>query len=840
MNKVFLSHSSNDKKYVQYIAEQFGRDYCVYDSMCFEAGMKNIDEIFREMDNTSIFVVFLSDSALNSEWVQKELSIADERLNHDSKKLSQIFPIIIDPVIDHADSRIPDFLKKGFTSYNLRVIASNKVAYRKIKAQQIKYLLDNRLCTVDDLDCFYGREQEIANFKKRFDTGDGFNCIIASGLTRIGRKSYLLHALKKSRIIEDYYAPPTISLRNMSTIEDLIVKLSEIGFGTYSLENVTTLPDMDAKIDALVKSLETVQNYKEQVTIYDDGVLISRSGDIAYWFEKALRRIRKEVTLLIASRFRLNFSALRNNPHIFFQELSTLPYNEWNGLMRVYGKTLGLELTSDDRSYFKDILTGYPPQVRYCVELVKDTSIEEVKKKPHILVETFSSKILEMLETIIPTENQTDAYGLLSFMSAYGIVPTELLHSVLELSKGYQNAFTYLKNATICRYLGVSNEYIEVNPVISDYIQRNRIELPKDIKELLSSRLSDFNGRIMSENATTSEDYENIKYYLKSNIIEGKDIPERFMYSSVYLSSIYELYNRQKYLQVISIVEKLKDSRAFFRYDLPAQIRIQEFYCRALARQTDQRFYEEVEFFKNDATKNLVEYEFLRGFMFRHKSEYGKALDRYKRVLEMQPHHRSAMREIVIVYRGLYDYESAYEYAKSNYINEPENPFHIQPFFEILVRKSAKNGTSEENEYIQQMLSTITRLHSTKPITTYYEMHAQHATYIENDSQRALGLLEEGKIKFPDSSYVVRTLFDCSEYFDNLNKMSESLQALEKMSEDNKSIKTALKIRTALFYAHQRKPKDFISNYINGIDAFDSVAKERLQKKVDAIFAHSK
>lgn len=119
-------------------------------------------------------------------------------------------------------------------------------------------------------------------------------------------------------------------------------------------------------------------------------------------------------------------------------------------------------------------------------------------------------------------------------------------------------------------------------------------------------------------------------------------------------------------------------------------------------------------------------------------------------------------------------------------------------------------------------------------------MHAQYATYIENDAQRALGLLEEGKIKFPDSSYVVRTLFDCSEYFGNLNKMSESLQALEKMSEDNKSIKTTLKIRTALFYAHQRKPKDFISNYINGIDAFDSVAKERLQKKVDAIFAHSK
>lgn len=839
MNKVFLSHSSHDKDYVEYIANQFGRDYCVYDSMCFEAGMKNIDEIFREMNNTSIFVIFISNSALESDWVQKELSIADERLNHDSQKLSQIFPIIIDPTISHEDTRIPDFLRKGFKSYNLRVITSNKVAYRKIKAQQVKFLLDNRLRTVDDLDCFYGREQEITNFKKRFDTGDGFNCIIAGGLTGIGRRSYLLHSLKKSRIIEDYYTPPVISLEKMSTIEDLIAKLSEIGFGTYSLEDVTRLPDMDAKIDALVTSLKAVQSYKEQVIIYDDGVLVLRSRELAYWFEKAIRCIRKEVTLLIASRYQLSFSVLKNNPHIFFQELSALPYNEWNGLMRVYGKTLGLDLTSEDRAYFKDILTGYPPQVRYCVERMKETSVEDVKQKPHILVETFSPKILEMLETLIPAENQTDAYGLLSFMSAYGIVPTELLLSVLELSEGYKNAFLYLKNSTICRYLGVSNEYIEVNPVISDYIQRNRIDLPKDIRELLSSRLADFNSHIMSEDATTAEDYENIKYYLKSNIIDGKEIPERFMYSTVYLASIYELYNRQKYSQVISIVEKLKESNAFFRYDLPAQIRIQEFYCRALARQTDPSFYNEVEFFKNEVTKNLVEYDFLRGFMYRHKSEYGKALDRYKRVLAMQPHHRSAMREIVIVYRGLYDYESAYEYAKLNYINEPENPFHIQPFFEILVRKSAKNRTTEEDDFIQQMLNTIIRLHGTKPVTTYYEMLAQYATYIEEDESRALGLLEEGREKFPDSSYIVRTLFDCSEYFNNLDKMQDALSVLKTMSRDNNSIKTAYQIRTALLYAHQHKPMDIISNYINNIEAFNPTAKQRLQKKVDIIFAHA-
>lgn len=57
MHKIFLSHSSKDKSYVSDIAGYFGSDRCVYDSMCFEAGMKNLDEIFREMDKL-VFLLF--------------------------------------------------------------------------------------------------------------------------------------------------------------------------------------------------------------------------------------------------------------------------------------------------------------------------------------------------------------------------------------------------------------------------------------------------------------------------------------------------------------------------------------------------------------------------------------------------------------------------------------------------------------------------------------------------------------------------------------------------------------------------------------------------------------
>ena len=63
MEKIFLSHSSADKPFVETIAKKFGKDVCVYDKICFEAGMKNLDEIFKGLDHTGIFVLFISDSS---------------------------------------------------------------------------------------------------------------------------------------------------------------------------------------------------------------------------------------------------------------------------------------------------------------------------------------------------------------------------------------------------------------------------------------------------------------------------------------------------------------------------------------------------------------------------------------------------------------------------------------------------------------------------------------------------------------------------------------------------------------------------------------------------------
>ena len=129
MSRIFLSHSSQDKPFVEPIADLLGKYNCVYDKYTFEIGMQTMEEILSNMVESDIFVYFISDAALKSKWVESELNNAHKLIGTLSNKLAQIFPIIIDPSISHADDRIAPFLREG---YNLQRVENYKLAYRKI------------------------------------------------------------------------------------------------------------------------------------------------------------------------------------------------------------------------------------------------------------------------------------------------------------------------------------------------------------------------------------------------------------------------------------------------------------------------------------------------------------------------------------------------------------------------------------------------------------------------------------------------------------------------------------------------------------------------------------
>lgn len=202
LGKVFLSHKSEDKDFVRYVAEKIGIDRCHYDEYTFEDGMNTLDEIMSALDSTDLFVLFISDKALDSKWVKRERVRAKKLL--DQGKIKQIYPIIIDsnPAITYADERIPSWMRE---QYVIRRITSPKIAVQKIKARLVELTWEIAPNLKNQQTYFFGRNSEIEAFEQRRANLDKpeMVCCVASGFEGIGRKRFMDHCLKKSHILRE-------------------------------------------------------------------------------------------------------------------------------------------------------------------------------------------------------------------------------------------------------------------------------------------------------------------------------------------------------------------------------------------------------------------------------------------------------------------------------------------------------------------------------------------------------------------------------------------------------------------------------------------------------------
>lgn len=221
----FLSHSSADKKgYVSVLADKFG-DRAIYDAYSFESGAYTMSEIVRGLKKTDIFVLLISNHALESDWVKEEIFRSKVLL--DAGLIKQFLPIIIDGSITYKDERIPDWVREN---YNLRVIPKPTAAFRIINAAFSRLAINENPKSLRAKRLFVGRNDQLKELESRLDDFERElpAAIVASGLRDIGRKKFLVQALRKSNRIEDYHTPISISIHYEDGIDGFISKL---GFG---------------------------------------------------------------------------------------------------------------------------------------------------------------------------------------------------------------------------------------------------------------------------------------------------------------------------------------------------------------------------------------------------------------------------------------------------------------------------------------------------------------------------------------------------------------------------------------------------------------------------------
>lgn len=763
MAKAFLSHSSNDKKkYVEIVARNLGQSNIIYDEISFEEGMKNYEEILSGLDKSDLFVLFISNDSLNSEWVQKEIFNSYEKLK--KGEIQRIFPIIIDSEITYKDSRIPDWMRE---EYNIQFISRPKLAARRIKQRLIEISWHYHPAIKDRNNLFVGRNNEISEFEQRFDSFDlpAPNCVFVCGLNKVGRRSFVKKALVKSSYLKDSYTFSSISLDIDESIEDFILKIYDLGFSEKANTENLMYKSLDEKIVIVKNLLLDIKKSKETIQILDKGSIIQPSGEISEWFTKTIESIEDDyLYFTVISRYRF-YKAYRLPNNIYYINLSELNINERIGLVKRYAALNQIELDDEIIELFKNTLLGFPEQIFYCIDIIKSEGLKYLKDNSFLIVEYNTEKVKELIKDY---ESKVDSFNLLLLLSEFDFISVEFLDEFVNIKKEYLEILREFIINGICEHIGATKEYIRLNDGIKDYISRTRASLPNEFREIIRKHTEDFVKNIQDDDYDLSE----MVFTIKNSLKNGYDIPNEYLIPSHFLKTINDLYDKgKKYHQIIELSDRVLLNGNFM--DSHIKNEILYMLCLSLARTgNSDRFFREV----NNLNKDDKFY--LLGFYYRLSGNIEFAKENIERFLNIRKNSIKGRRELVQIFIDIEDFEKAFIYAKEIYEYEKLNPYNILAYVRCLFKVKPLNYRNT----IEKLIEDLKLINTDISNEMYFSLKAEYTSNFENDKDRALALIDECIGKYPENPFPLLTKIEICEKHRLAELMRESINKLKAKS----------------------------------------------------------
>lgn len=816
MIKCFLSHSSRDKEsYVRFVASRLRKEVKVFDEETFEAGMVTAEEIALGLDETTLFVIFISDSALSSKWVKEELANAKSRF--DTEKIKRIFPIIIESGLRHDDQRIPDWMRE---SLNIQPILKPTIAVRKINARLLELSWRSHPRLKERKEIFVGRNDLTQQIEERLDdfSKEPLIALIASGLPAIGRKSLLQQALKKANLVRDSYEFPTITLSALDSIEDFLLKIIDFGMVTADPSRIPTAT-VSEKIELAKEVVGAIVQEGERILIEDHGVLVQGTGELVDWFSDLLSHLAptSHLTFCIASQFRLNPSMSRTYPMVHSVAVKELDIAERKGLLTRYARFHSLNLSRDELSFFSDLLTGYPEQVLFAVDLIHDLGVFEAKRQSHVIQQYGSDKAQVVLEKF---KANTEVLEFIYFLCRFEFLSYEVLFDIVDEST-YASMLNSLLAASICERMGTSSDYVRVNEVIRDFVSRNRFGLPTRFENSIRKHIQRFVENYDDDNHDISDYLFSAQEALRS----GNTLPEDLLIPSVFVKAIKRIYDEERnYTDAIVLADRILERERYLHAATVNHVRFIQ--CQSLARLRLSRFFDEV--------RNVSEPDrsFLYGFYYRLAGNYLKAEENFIRILERDSRKRDprVLGELVLVYMQSDEYDKALDLARENYRTRPSNPINANNYFTCLVMKER---TPENREELEKVIARLAIDPSERAREMTDSMQARLVAYFDGDEKRSLDLVEEAIHRHPNIDYPQLTKADLAAYFHNAEKLREAVTEIERSTSRNAQSYRAFVKYKAMLLAIEGKigeAKQLVKRELSGLIPS---ALQRLTERID-------
>ncbi|GHF32103.1 hypothetical protein GCM10017044_28880 [Kordiimonas sediminis] len=812
--KCFLSHSSLDKNhYVSKVAEKLSPNI-EYDEMTFEEGKGNFEEIINALNRSDIFVLFLSENSLSSEWVAREISEAKLRLENGA--LKRIFPIVIDRAITYQDERIPEWIREN---YNLRPITKPTLAAKRIKERMIEASWNSHPMLKKRDQIFVGRNKYIDDFEQRIDDFSKAPPLVVftSGLREIGRKSLLRRALAKANVTRETYEPIRIDLNRDDNIEGFILKLSDLNLSD-DIDTSNLLSRTTADKETLCAKLIDDIICSHEILLIDDHYCIVRyDRDIAPWFMNTIEKVEhKQIGLCVATSAKAAKYKYIRDDRLYFIELPELQQAERAGLFKRYCQYLDVELTNQVYENFIPLLKGFPEQVTYAATLIKELGVRGAFQRSHEIVSFSTYKASIFLRQY---EDEEPVLAFLRFLASFEFVSLDFTQQIAEeINLPLTDYIDRFVADSVCEPIGGSGQYFRINEVIRDAVVRDRTHMTSEYHSALHKFVKHFARNYSTEEFDVSEYHIAVKQALVMHV----NLPESMMIPAHFLQSMRDLYFEKSYKEVVQLADRVMQNSNY--YDEHTRQDILYYLCQSLARLKDPRFTSEVQKISGP------EHDFLFGFYYRQKRRYDDALVRYRRAMNHVRTEQRARREVVFILVSIEDYEQGLSLAEENYLRYPSNPFIAQAYFQCLLYAP---GQEQKQEKLHKILESLEKVGGARG----KEIHSSLAAIYEHkfgDKQQAYRNIDEAIREYSDVAYPVLTKLDMAVQDMNRNLISESLSMLSNAgaTSGHTTIKAKAQALLAAFDGDQGEANRIVENELSDLS---SNAKERLIRRIRSI-----
>lgn len=662
--RAFLSHSSTDKEFVRAVANELGRQYCLFDEQVFEDGEQFKGAIETMLDESAVFVLFVSEATLSRIWVQFEITEAWYRKLE--AKISKALVFLLSPSIQFGE--LPKWLSRAKVS---------NVVSPKATAREIRHHLDELLRSKQQA-YFEGRSADIANLQKILTPlGQRPPRIIGVyGLPSVGRRTFVNKAAQLSL---SYPKTLEVPVSDGDTLIDVSIKLANL------LEPFSTKEGFDSIVASIrrqseeeilergIANLRAATGHRELPILLDTGGMFTPDGAFSEPVQKLISRAE------LADDLYLFFVSTRKPPTtIPSMNLRPLAEDDTQRLIAKIGDAEGVSLTPSQIREIAEYVNGYPPCAYYAVDQAKTYGVQSVIMDKNRLVQFRTSAFVKFLKERQLTREQR---SILLLLARYSPAPAQVLGKSLALDEKslIENLVALVDHSLVVP--DVNGLYEIAGPVLEAVLNQFRDDSEIDHERVFSA---------LKDLLTADEDelprLQLYRQLFRAALRTGAHKDDVFHLTSDLISFAEDFYHRREYKQCI-------DAARLAVGESPTSVSGRDFLIRALVQEGVWAEAEaELRIFESYAP--IRDYHFLNGFYHRKVGSLKCALDDFHLAEKHGRRGTSLHREIASCYFLLGNLPKAKLYVEDG-LRIKENRFLVDLKIQIAIAERQEKDARE-------------------------------------------------------------------------------------------------------------------------------------------------